>query len=306
MSQVHTPVVVGVDGSADALRAVRYAALRAQKNGSAVDIVHVAPRFHAVPPLRPVVPPAWPEVGLGVLHEAAEVAREVTPDCSVHTRLLTGSRAHELLAAAEHATMLVLGAEHAAGHDRIVTSATTVGVVSHTDKPVVVVPPEWSADRHHGRVVVGFQDADRAGGPLEAGFVAAAAEGAELVILHAWRMVGIYDDVVGARVDAVDRHQRTELVVEPLIAGLRALHPEVRVLVLVPHAQPARALVDASKEADLLVLGHPGPGLRLGHLGATARAVLRLAECPVEFLPEVEVALPSTDLVLEDAGATNR
>jgi nucleotide-binding universal stress UspA family protein len=119
-------------------------------------------------------------------------------------------------------------------------------------------------------------------------------------------MAGRYDDIVEARLDPLDRTERTELMVEPLIAGLRALHPGVGVRIEAPHGQPARALVDASKDADLLLVGHPGPGQRFGHLGATARAVLRLAECPVQFLPDVDVALPTADLVLEDAGALRR
>ena len=88
MSHAHTPIVVGVDGSEDALRAVRYATLQAQLHETAIDLVHVAPRFAVAPPLRPVVPPAWPELGLAVLHEAATLAREVrraarcTPACS--------------------------------------------------------------------------------------------------------------------------------------------------------------------------------------------------------------------------------
>jgi nucleotide-binding universal stress UspA family protein len=51
------------------------------------------------------------------------------------------------------------------------------------------------------------------------------------------------------------------------------------------HGQPAHTLVEASKAADLLVISRPVHGSFVHHLGATARAVIREAACPLVVVP---------------------
>jgi hypothetical protein len=46
-----------------------------------------------------------------------------------------------------------------------------------------------------------------------------------------------------------------------------------------------RALVEASRQADRLVLVKPLHGGSVHHLGRTARGALRFAECPVHVVP---------------------
>jgi nucleotide-binding universal stress UspA family protein len=52
--------------------------------------------------------------------------------------------------------------------------------------------------------------------------------------------------------------------------------------VRVVHARPEVALVDASHEADRVLISRPAHGGLVHHLGGTGRAVLRTAVCPVE------------------------
>jgi hypothetical protein len=115
-------------------------------------------------------------------------------------------------------------------------------------------------------------------------------------------MAGVYDDIIESRVDLGDWRERAERMFEPLIDELRPLYPDVRVRTEVLHAQPARALVDASADADLILVGRPVHGPTFGHLGATARAVLAHAQCPVEVVAGVDAPPTTADLVLEEAG----
>lgn len=72
--------------------------------------------------------------------------------------------------------------------------------------------------------------------------------------------------------------------------------------IVVRHAHPARAIVEASAHADLVLLArrpHAFPG---GHLGGTARAVLRESSCPVEILPPAAEPPGLDGLVLEAEG----
>jgi hypothetical protein len=49
--------------------------------------------------------------------------------------------------------------------------------------------------------------------------------------------------------------------------------------------RPAVVLRERSAAADLLLLGRRASGMPGGHLGTTARALLRDSVCPVEVLP---------------------
>lgn len=72
---------------------------------------------------------------------------------------------------------------------------------------------------------------------------------------------------------------------EKVLAGLNGPHPE-SVTVTAMHSFPAEELINASKEADMIVLGSRGVGgfTRL-MLGSTAGQVVQHAHCPVVIVP---------------------
>ena len=113
---------------------------------------------------------------------------------------------------------------------------------------------------------------------------------------------GCYDDMIVRRTHEDEWHAAARERIESQTAGLRADNPEVEVDVRVVHDQPAHALREASKDADLLLVGrHADSGVR--HLGSTARALLREATCPVEVVPTRLVGTADQELRLERAGA---
>ena len=72
---------------------------------------------------------------------------------------------------------------------------------------------------------------------------------------------------------------------DKVLAGLNGPHPE-SVTVKAVHGFPVEELVNAGKEADMIVLGSRGVGgfTRL-MLGSTADQVVRHAHCPVLIVP---------------------
>lgn len=82
-----------------------------------------------------------------------------------------------------------------------------------------------------------------------------------------------------------------ERAIREIEAELRLLEPDLRgisVTIEARHDHPADALVSASKQADVLVLGRHDPQLPLGsHLGPVVRAVLRAAHSPVLLIDTV-------------------
>ncbi|MFD3605138.1 universal stress protein, partial [Streptomyces sp. NPDC058656] len=124
------PITVGVDGSAESLAAVHWAAREAVRRSLALRVVHAWEKSDG-------------EDRTGDVREAlAETAREVTgrhPDLPVNTDLLEGDRVDALVAAAADAETLVLGTR---GHGAIVGFLLgSVGqqVVAESARPVVLV-----------------------------------------------------------------------------------------------------------------------------------------------------------------------
>lgn len=283
-------VVVGVDGSEHGDTAARYGAVEADRLGVPLDLVHVMP---AAIPLAPEHEPVLSEASLQsyateILDRARKGALEFRPDVEVRTHLRSGSRAQELVACAERATLLVLGNRSPKAFDRIWTGGTVTAVAAGAACAVVVVPAEWQQDVVRGRVAVGVDTPGEAHDLLEMAFKTARDLHADLVVLHAWRLEGVYDDIIADRTCA-DRwqHHQTELI-ERDLAEFRERFPDVPIRVYIRHEDPAHALVRVTGGVDRLVLQRLA-GRPLRHLGRVGRAVLRDSRCPVVVVPSHQV-----------------
>ena len=145
-----TPVVVvGVDGSAAADRALAFAVAEAQLRHATLRIV----ASHEPIILSAGYAGAWTpvpyDVGLRqvtVTHAAeaeAAVAR-LTCDApvTVEVRVVDGHASDALLAASADADLLVVGSRGAGALTRLLTGSTCTEVVHHAHVPVVVVPAQ--------------------------------------------------------------------------------------------------------------------------------------------------------------------
>ena len=151
--------------------------------------------------------------------------------------------------------------------------------------------------------MAGFKSPAHAAELFDVSFPLADELDAELVVLHAWRLEGVYDDII---VDRVEEEQwcreQTELIERELV-DYRAAFPDVPVRIFVRHEDPAHALVRATRGADRVLIVRPAHGGLVHHLGRTARAVLREAHCPVEVLaPRRSHPELSVPLVVERSG----
>lgn len=298
-------VVVGVDGSAGSLVAVEYAVAEAGRLDAPLRLVHVAPDYTPRSSMLPLIRDDFDQVGIRILQEAATVASELAPACDVATVRRTGPTVSTLLQASQRAQVVVLGREHRSRVERVFTGSTTVGAAGRATCPVVSVPPAWSDREPRGRVVAGVRSKAHAPELLEVAFAAAAARDARLVVLHAWKLPGAYDDIVAARTHANERIVEIETEVDGLLNGFRVRHPTVEVELSVVHQQPARALLRVAAGADLLVVVRRTHGPMV-HLGGTARTLLHEAVCPVEVVPPGDVLTEMEDLVLEEAGVARK
>jgi len=238
----------------------------------------------------------------GVLERGAQVANQAAPEVDVASHHLTGYRIQQLVDFAEHAALLVLGARHLSAMDHVFTGATVAGTVSRATCPTVVVPAEWEPSVPRDRIVVGYKSPRHATELLGTAFDLADGLGAELEVLHAWKLPGMYDDMIAGSTEEETINARELALIEPLLGNLRRAHPGVRAYARVVHRRPAGALVGASTRADRLVIIKPSHGARVHHLGGTARALLRDARCPIEVVPPGREADDIPGLVVERGG----
>lgn len=282
------PIVVGVDGTDQSGRAVRYAVTEAQRQGCGLRLVHA---IHETAPMAPMLPlvavETFEEVGRRMVAEAKQLVYDLTDgEMQVETLVQPGSRTHVLCEAGEDARMIVLGHRDRSVLGRVFTSSTTTGVAARAHSPVVCVPATWIDGHENGRVVVGLDGSPASRDALALAFAAAAERKAHLTVLHAWKLSGVYDDIISSRVSMEEWKVSALEQMEQILAEWRSHYPEVDVEVDLRHQYPAPALVGATEGADLIVLGRRGHGAPLGvYLGSIARTLIREARCPVEIAP---------------------
>lgn len=156
---------------------------------------------------------------------------------------------------------------------RLLTGSTTTGVAARATCPVVCMPDAWDPAVEHGLVLAGVDDSAASPHVIEAAFAAADERGVPLTVLHAWRPVGQYDAAIVERV-LVDRWRpQADQHLAELTAVAQNNHPDVVVSRKLEYCTPVVALVEASANADLLVIGRRGAGAPFGlSLGSLERA----------------------------------
>ncbi|WP_395691463.1 universal stress protein [Nocardioides sp.] len=283
-------VVLGVDGSAANLGALRFAVAEARRLGTGLKLVHVVPDYLSIAPMVPLTAAEFTETGTEILRSAEAIARELAPDLEVDGWLHHGNRPAELLRAAQGARVLVVGRDGRPLPQRLLHGDTAAGVAARAQLPVVEVPAEWQPrpDDAEPVVVVGVKASAHASELLDDAFAVAAERQAALVVLHAWKLPTAYDDIVESRVAVDQWRQEATVEMEGLLRPHREAHPDVKVEVRIVHDRPGHALAEASHEADLVVVVRRAHGVPPSiHLGSTARTVLRTAACPVRVVAPV-------------------
>jgi nucleotide-binding universal stress UspA family protein len=292
--------VVAVDGSEEGYAAVEFAAKEAHRLGLTLRLAHVMPAHVPVGP--PLMLGAGLELGAyasETLASAGRVVADVAPHVDVTTHLLVGGRVSRVVDLAQGARFIVVGRRPSRALDRAWSGGTLDGIVSRARCPVLVVPLQRTGAERPSRVVAGFKAPHHAAELFRAAFGTAEVLGAELEILHAWKLSSGYDDMIARRVSEASVNHDQKKAIWELVSRWQESYPDVRARVHVVHEYPVRALVDASREADRLVLGKPLHGSVVHHLGRTARGVLRFAECVVEVVPaspREEWTIPIMDL----------
>ncbi|NGO40886.1 universal stress protein [Streptomyces ureilyticus] len=294
---VHS-VVVGLDGSAESRAAAEWAAREAKRRFLPLKLVHV---WEAVPEpiaLASLLGAETESEGWGEIpREATEELRLRHPGLDVTADQVPGRPAEVLTRAAKDAELLVLGSRGMSSIGGFLVGSVGQAVVAQVEQPVVLVRAgEQAADGHamdpaatlfagdpSGPVVLGL-DTDSPDDTLLAfAFEAAARRVTPLRVVHAWNLPPYFAYGLPAdpELNAVLGKQDAVALAE-VLHRWKEKYPAVKVVEESRAGNPAIQLVDASREASLVVVGRRIRRSPLGaHIGPVTHAVLHHATAPV-------------------------
>jgi nucleotide-binding universal stress UspA family protein len=279
------PVLVAV-GHDPIDAALQVAAGEAEQAGCGLHLVHVVHLLAQGPEMALVAETDLERAGRQALNGALELARDLVPaSMPVTCELRVGGVVPTLVELTSHARMIVLEHRDLSRVMRVVTRSVTSGVAAHARVPVISVPSRWSPNGRPAaqqRVTVGVDVPERSTQVLRTAAAAARSRGASLHVLHTWSFPSAYDDIVMSRTENDEWAQRTTAEIQAVLDSLGDRVVDVPVHIEARHARAADALVEASKDSALLVIGRHDALVPVGsHLGPIARAMLVEAECPV-------------------------
>jgi nucleotide-binding universal stress UspA family protein len=275
--------VVGVDGSAQSLEAVDWAAAEADTHSCRLMVCHV--RYIEVPMATPMASAVAAQTAANadqVVDAAVARARAARPDLTVQGSVRYGSPAWELARLAGDAGTVVVGHRGLGGFSELLLGSVGAQAAAHARGPAVIVRP---ATRPDGPVLIGVDGGHDPHRALEYGFDHAERHGRAVQVLHAFHDPLAVHGGLAARLPETDRghgRQAAEQHLTDAIPSWREKYPDVPVELIALGAPATHALTDASSGCSLLVVGRRGPGGLAGMLlGCVSQTVIRHAHSTV-------------------------
>jgi nucleotide-binding universal stress UspA family protein len=268
-------MVVGYNGSPDSDAAVAWAARTAQLRGEqivATILMERTDRPHGQ---------HWPEPWW---HEIEDRARQALDQAdATHSRVerRAGSTVATLVDISRDASMLVVGSR---GHSRIgevLLGSVSQSAARHAHCPVVVV--RQTRNPGSDRIVVGVDGSAPSLRAIDFACRQATLTGTKVVLVRAWRPLTVPIDKHGDLPASLSsRLLEEENTLAVAVADARTRHPDVALEGEFIATSPRRALVDASSNASMVVVGSRGHSVPAQTvLGSVSHDVLHRAQCPV-------------------------
>ncbi|MEV6690914.1 universal stress protein [Micromonospora sp. NPDC051196] len=285
-------ILVGYDGSPDAAAALEWALAQARLDGRPVRLAYIFEWLTVAGWIGPgMTPGMWPDEQARqqveeLVRKAASEAAAAHPDLTVSGEVLDGPPALVLEECSTEAGLVVLGSRGHGGFAGLLAGSTAVSVTAHAHCPVVVVRRETAVGTRAGHVAVGVDGSEQSLLALGFAIEQAALRRVPLHVVRAWQPGREQWTLTGEQArEAALAAQRADLD-EPL-RRWQATFPDVEVSVETVAAAPAGLLIDASRNAQLMVVGTRGRGgLRGMLLGSVSQQLIQHAHSPVVVVRE--------------------
>lgn len=280
-------IMVGVDGSPQADRALRWAAAEARLHGAAIELVHgytVHP--HAGMIVHDLREPAQAALD-AVVARNGSVLEGLT--CSTRLVPLLWSPADALADPAAHTDLVVVGSRGLGGFAELVLGSTSYRAAAHATVPVAVI--RGGDEPLDGRrpLVVGIDGSPTALRALRWALAEAGRRGVTLTAVHAYAAPVAWSPAAATDEQMREHHARLhDDAVALLDRALAAVDVPDGVAVerAVVSGPPAATLLDRAGPQRLLVVGTAGRGA-LGRtlLGSVSHQSLHHTAGPVVVVP---------------------
>ncbi|MFE7034692.1 universal stress protein [Streptomyces sp. NPDC057621] len=306
-----TPVMAGVDGSAESFAAAEWAAREAVRRERPLLLLH-ARNWHPRRADGEAADAARRQLARRALHRAEERVHRACPAAVLSDEQVEGPASAALLNAADRADLLVLGSRGLSGFTGFLVGSVALAVVARASCPVVLVRAgEQAADEYlpaddgsteagsagdgsafdrtrHRDVVLGLDAGDPSDDVIEFAFEAARLRGARLRVLYAWQEPSAFElgpgDVALAGKPQQAREWRGFL--SAVLQVWRDKYPGVEVVECVPQEKASTALIRAASAAGLVVVGRRLAERPVGpRTGPVTHAVIHHVGCPVAVVP---------------------
>jgi len=270
------PVVVGFDGSQDALRALEWAAEYADRNSLPLRVVAARGDLYPIS--------AWAdEWTCGLAGEWLTTARKALSEVGVDDAEMVvrdGMPAPVLRQESATASCMVIGRSH-----RFAATERLLGSVGHhltRDSACPVVVVHQTVPEQCG-TVVGVDGSEASMAALEFALGGAASQPSDVEVIYCpqrWQWFAEEDEIepapeVRAALDARDAGVRDAVQAAGSAHGVSLVLREIA-------DHPSHALIQASKDARLVVVGSRGRGAVAGMLlGSVSTDLVRNAHCSV-------------------------
>jgi nucleotide-binding universal stress UspA family protein len=284
-------IVVGVDGSPGAQRALEWAVAEGHARAASITALlaygYYGRPFEVQSRTAGTGPAELEAAARAVLHQAVEALSPAPVPGEIALELSDDEPVDALLDVVTPDDVLVVGARGLGPVRRLLLGSVSLHCTRHATGPTVIVRETAAEARASAPVVVGID-----GSPESVTALRWAAEHARfrrlpLEVIHAWSI----SDTEALRVDDLfrvaesrdrDRRQIENLLGRTIDAGQRA---DVTLRLLDGNA--VSVLLEAAERASLLVVGSRGQGgiTRL-LLGSTSAACLQHAPCNVAVVPQ--------------------
>ena len=305
------PIMVPLDGSEVAERALPLAAELARRSGAPVELVHV----HVPIPAEPIYVEGLPIFDEHLHprrreHERAYLERlraRLEPDVSARISLLDGPIASTLAshARAASAWLVVLTTHGRGGIERAWLGSTADELARVSPVPLLLVRPESAPGAVPRRILVPLDGSATSEGILPHAAALARVTGAEMVLFGVvrpieaavWLPEGALGGMAMPQADVLHRQQgAASAYLQEKARGLGAAGLPARARVEVAASVPAAVIAAADAErVDLIAMAtHGRSGLARLALGSVADKVVRAGRIPVLLLRPPAVREPPT------------
>jgi nucleotide-binding universal stress UspA family protein len=277
------PIVVGVDESVEASRALRWAVHEARRRDTRVLAVlawsfldqHTSGRARFEPDYDASTASA-------ALDQMIRDALDGDADGLVEPRVVCDVPARALLDAAAEAQLLVVGARGLGGFRGLLLGSVSRQCLHHAEVPTVVVRAK---EQGGSGIVVGVDGSEAAQAALRWAVDEARLRDTGLTVVHAYPLApfGVYP-YASMSIDAGLLPKAAEKVLDGCVEAVDA--SGVRLTRVTAVGGAAAPLVEMSEKAELVVVGSRGAGLLARMtLGSVAAQVAAHAACPVAVIP---------------------